>query len=92
MSNIKNMYIVIFLSYNQSVLLYRKLKEKNYEVELISTPCSLSSGCSQSIKFEESYLESVKAEIKKNSISIKAIYIIKVKNGVKSYELVKDSK
>lgn len=86
----KNMYIVLFVSYNQCMLLYRKLKEKKYDIELISTPCTLSAGCSQSIKFEEGYLQDIKTEVKKSSVDIKAVYKVIVKNGVKSYEKVKD--
>lgn len=78
-------YMLVFESYNQAILLYRKLLEKKCIVELISTPCRISRGCSQSVVFTVEETKVVIEEAKKNNIVVRGIYKIVTINGVKNY-------
>lgn len=57
--NDHNYYLLVFSSHNQAVYLYNWLIKKGYPVELVSTPCKISSGCTQSIKFGEEYMNDI---------------------------------
>lgn len=76
----ENRYLLVFKSYNQAMLLYNKLLKKECNVELISTPCRLSRGCSQSIVFIAEDTKEVIEEAKNNNIEISGVYRI-IKNG-----------
>lgn len=78
-------YFVVFYSHNHTTFLYNKIKEKGFEIELMSTPCSVSAGCSQCIKFMGKDLKLIKEVIKNNDINIKALYKIEYNNGKTRY-------
>jgi hypothetical protein len=67
-------YILVFATHNHAVLLYRRLAKLGCHVELISTPCRLSAGCTQSLKFKENYFNLVKEEIAKSNVITRGIY------------------
>ena len=73
-------YILVFESHNQAILLFNRLIKLGYKVELVTTPCDLSVGCSQSLKFNDRDMSLIISEAKKNLIRINAIYLLK-KNG-----------
>ncbi len=74
--------LLVFASHNQAVFLFNKLIKKGYRVELVSTPCTLSAGCTQSIKFMESDIQAIRTEAQISNMRIKAIYKIG-KSGTK---------
>ncbi|WML35826.1 DUF3343 domain-containing protein [Clostridium sp. OS1-26] len=80
MYNEQSQYLLVFASHNQAVFLFNKLLRKGYKVELVSTPCTLSAGCTQSIKFMEKDMQAIKTEIKAGAMRVKGIYKI-AKNG-----------
>ena len=82
MYNEQSQYLLVFASHNQAVFLFNKLLRKGYKVELVSTPCTLSAGCTQSIKFKEKDMQVIKTEIKAGAMRVKGIYKI-TKNGPK---------
>ena len=63
---------------------------KGCGVEIVSTPCTISSGCTQSIKFPEMYMESVLSHAKLMNMNIKGVYKIVKKGYSESYELVQE--
>ena len=67
-------YIVVLNSSSTSIHLFKLLKDKRLNVDIMSTPCTISAGCSRAIKVKEKDIEAVKDEIKLNKISIKGIY------------------
>lgn len=77
-------YFVVFFSHNHTTLFYKRMKEKQCDVELMSTPCTISAGCSQCIKFKEKDLNAIKEEIKNSNIRIRALYKIE-NNKERSY-------
>nr|WP_206154778.1 DUF3343 domain-containing protein [Clostridium muellerianum] len=79
---------MVFTCYSKAVFVYKKLIEKGYKVNLVSTPCKISSGCSHSIRFKEEDFSIVKSETEKNNIVPKAIYKIVLQNNKESYELL----
>lgn len=83
-------YIIVIKSYNYAVLLYKILKNKKYNAQIISTPCRISAGCSRSIRFYGKDIDIVKDEIKKNSIPIKGIYLEKKVNKKNNYIKIED--
>lgn len=83
-------YIIVIKSYNYAVLLYKILKNKKYTVQIISTPCKISAGCSRAIRFYGKDIDIVKDEIKNNNIPIKGIYLEKTVNKTKKYVKIED--
>ncbi|MCE5221663.1 MAG: DUF3343 domain-containing protein [Clostridium sp.] len=77
----KDKYLMIVQSHNQATLLYNELLKRECKVELISTPNSLSKGCSRSIIFNVEDVKIVIEEGKKSKARITGIYKIKI-NGV----------
>lgn len=88
MKKSNNEYIILFNSYNNAVFVYKKLIKKGYKVNLISTPCTISSGCSYSVKFSEEDLPIVKNEAERNNIKIKAVYKIVLQQNTIDYKLI----
>lgn len=82
MYNEQSQYLLVFASHNQAVFLFNKLLRKGYKVELVSTPCTLSAGCTQSIKFKEKDMQVIETEIKVGAMRVKGIYKV-TKNGPK---------
>jgi Protein of unknown function (DUF3343). len=78
-------YLLVFESYNQAMLLYNELLKKECKVELVSTPCRVSRGCSQSIVFTAADIKKVTEETKKNKVIVKGIYRIVKNNGFNDY-------
>lgn len=74
MGNDESSYILIFKSYNQAILLYNKLLKKGCNVELVSTPCRISKGCSQSLVFIAEDIKKIIEEVKNNKVTINGIY------------------
>jgi hypothetical protein len=85
MENNETRYILIFRSYNQAMLLYDKLLKRGCNVELISTPCKLSKGCSQSLSFGKENVKEVIEEAKNNKIEISNIYKVVRKGKTYNY-------
>lgn len=79
--------LLVFASHNQAVFLFNKLIKKGYKVELVSTPCSLSAGCTQSIRFMEKDIQAIRTEAQISNMLVKGIYKM-VKNRTK-YTYVK---
>ncbi|MGH4120195.1 putative Se/S carrier-like protein [Clostridium sp.] len=67
-------YIIVLNSSSISVHLFKLLKDKKLDVAIMSTPCTISAGCSRSIKVKENDIEIVKQDIINNKINIKGIY------------------
>lgn len=80
--------IIIFPSYNRAVFMYDKLVKEGYKVRIISTPCTISSGCSYSIRFSEENLTIIKNKVEKNNIKVKAVYKIVLQDGNETYKLL----
>lgn len=78
-------YLLIFESYNQAILLYNELLKRECNVELISTPCRISRGCSQSIVFTKEDIKKIKEEAKRNKVIIRDIYKMTNRNGTYEY-------
>jgi len=73
-------YLVVYPGHNTAMLLYQRLLKKSCKVALVSTPIKISYGCSQSIKFNEIYMDIVNDELRKLKIRPKGVYrIIKTK-------------
>lgn len=70
----KNICIIVFDSPSESLRLYRKLKIKKYNVNIISTPCAISASCTRAIEFNKEDLNDIVKEIKNIDGQIKAIY------------------
>ena len=70
----KRIFIISFTSANYSLKLYKILKEKNYNVAIISTPCKISSGCSRSLEIYEDHIYYAIDEIINEKILIHGIY------------------
>ncbi|MCY6370546.1 DUF3343 domain-containing protein [Clostridium ganghwense] len=70
----EEIYIIVFNSSNESIHLYKILKDKRYDVEIMSTPCTISAGCSRAIKVQEREIHFVIEEIRRNKVSIRGIY------------------
>ncbi|MCJ7689022.1 MAG: DUF3343 domain-containing protein [Clostridiaceae bacterium] len=67
-------YIIVLNSSSVSIHLFKLLKDKKLDVVIMSTPCTISAGCSRSIKVKENDIELAKQEILINKIIIKGIY------------------
>jgi hypothetical protein len=81
-------YILVFATHNHAVFLYRKLSKLGYVVELISTPCKISAGCTQALKFKETYLNRIKEEVAINKIITRGIYKICPQGSKANYILI----
>lgn len=81
----KPIYIVTFDSANNSMLLYRLLKNKQLKVYMIQTPCCLSAGCARSIEVDESELDKVIEVIKNNKVPVRAIHKKYVNTTIRRY-------
>lgn len=82
-------YILVFESHNQAILLFNKLIKLGYKVELVTTPCDLSAGCSQSLKFKEIDMSFINSEARKNLIRVNGIYLIEKKGKNTEYSKIK---
>lgn len=69
-----NICIAVFNSSSNSIHMFKVLKDKRLNVELVSTPCTIASSCSRAIKFSINDLERVIEAIKEYKINIKGIY------------------
>lgn len=78
-------YILVFKSYNQAMMLYNDLLKKECNIELVSTPCRISRGCSQSILFTSSDIKKVIETTQNNKVKIKGIYRIVQSNDSINY-------
>lgn len=85
----KTAYIVVFNSNSESLQLFKMLKNKSYNVNMIATPCTISAGCTRAIEFNEENLEDVLQEIKDKDIKIKNIYKRNVSKKGFHYALIK---
>lgn len=85
MEHKENKYFIVFFSHNHTTLFYEKMKEKGYDVELMSTPCTISVGCSQCVKFSEKDFNIMREAIRKSGIKIKALYKIENNKGKNYY-------
>lgn len=85
MLDYENKFLIVFKSYNQAMLLFSELKKEKCNVNLISTPCGLSKGCSHSIVFDIGDTKTVIDAIKNNNIKSISIYKIVKKNNKINY-------
>lgn len=67
-------YIVTFESTNNSLMLYKLIKNSRIKVTMIQTPCRLSAGCARSLEIKELDVTKVIKIIEDNKIEIKGIY------------------
>lgn len=81
----QSQYLLVLASHNQAVFLLNRILKKGYQVELVSTPCSLSKGCTQSIKFVEKDMQAVKSEAVASGMRIRGIYKIVKSNNKYTY-------
>lgn len=88
MGDSENYYLLVFSSHNQGIYLYNSLVSRGYHIELVSTPCTISSGCTQSLKFSEKYKTDILNQARLMNMSIKGMYKIVRKNNKDYYELV----
>ena len=86
--NIESIFIVVFSSTNYGLRLYKILKDKHYDVYMISTPCTISDGCSRAIQVFKDDIEEVVDEIDKGEIIISGIYKRIIRNGRYAYKSV----
>jgi hypothetical protein len=78
-------YLMVFRSNNHAMLVYNELVKTGCRVNLVSTPCKLSSGCSKSLVFNSTDTEKVIAAVKKNNALIGRIYKIVINQGRRDY-------
>ncbi|EDS76818.1 conserved hypothetical protein [Clostridium botulinum C str. Eklund] len=69
-----NICIVVFNSSSDSIHMFKILKDQRLKVDLVSTPCTITSSCSRAIKFLLSDLERVIESIKEYKINVKGVY------------------
>lgn len=83
-------YIIVFTSHNRAQFMYGRIIRKGCEnIKLISTPCSISAGCSQSIKFTKECMDLIIKEAEESNSIPKGVYrIVKEEKGEK-YEALK---
>ena len=81
----KPIYIITFDSANNSMLLYRLLKNKQLNIYMIQTPCCLSAGCARSIEVDENEISKVIEVIKSNEAPIRAIHKKFVNTAIRRY-------
>lgn len=82
-------YILVFESHNQAILLFNNLIKLGCKVELVTTPCDLSVGCSQALKFKDKDMSLINSEAKKNLIRINGIYLVQNKGKNIEYSKIK---
>ena len=82
-------YILVFESHNQAILLFNKLIKLGYAVELVTTPCDLSVGCSQALKFKDKDMSLISSEAQKNLIRVNGIYLVEKKGKNTEYTKIK---
>lgn len=68
-------YYLVVKYASHSINLFRILKDKGYKVKIVSTPCSISYGCSRSVVVSINDIEEIKKIIKNNNILISNIYV-----------------
>lgn len=81
----KTIYIITFDSPNNSIILYKLLKDSRLNVYMIQTPCCLSAGCARSIEVNENEIDKVIEIIKNNKIEIRAIHKKFVNKKIRRY-------
>ncbi|MDD7796101.1 DUF3343 domain-containing protein [Clostridium sp. 'White wine YQ'] len=69
-----NVCIIVFYSSSASLQLFKILKDKRYKVNIIATPCSVSSSCTRAIEFRKQDFDIIVKEIKDSGIEIKSVY------------------
>ncbi|MGV8980883.1 putative Se/S carrier-like protein [Clostridium sp.] len=67
-------YIIVLNSSSVSIHLFKLLKDKKLNVVIMSTPCTISAGCSRSIKVNECDIDVAIEEIRNKKIIINGIY------------------
>ncbi|MCY6482758.1 DUF3343 domain-containing protein [Clostridium aestuarii] len=67
-------YIIVFDSANHSIVLYKTLKEKGYNVKIISTPCTISAGCARAVRVKKENIDEAKKTIIEKDIKVRSIY------------------
>jgi mevalonate pyrophosphate decarboxylase len=82
-------YIVVFYSNSECLQLFKILKNKEFDINMIATPCTITAGCSRAIEFTENDLDKVIEEIKTNSIKIRNVYKRVINGKSLRYVLVK---
>ncbi len=78
-------YLMVFQSGNHAMLLYKELLGEGCRVNIISTPCRLSRGCSQSIVFNASDSQKIVEVAKKHNIVAANVYKIVINQGRRDY-------
>ena len=68
------LYIIVLNSSSDSIHLFKLLKDRKLDVAIMSTPCTISAGCSRAIKVKEKDFEVAKQEISTSKIIIKGMY------------------
>lgn len=82
----ETVYIITFESANNSVLLYKLIKDSRLRVTMIQTPCRLSAGCTRSLEIKEYDIDKVIKIIQDNTVKIQGIYKKSINPRTRRYE------
>ncbi|MCM8711265.1 DUF3343 domain-containing protein [Clostridium sp. SYSU_GA19001] len=85
METYENEFIIVFQSYNQAMLLYSELIKMGCKVQMVSTPCNLTKGCSQSITFSTIDIRKIIDALENNNMKVAGIYKIIKNNNYVNY-------
>lgn len=66
--------LIVFNSVHYSTFMYKLLKDNKMNPKIVLTPCTLKAGCSRAIKAKTKDIDKIKSMIRKNKVSIRAIY------------------
>lgn len=87
----ETVYIITFESTNNSLMLYKLIKNSRLKVTMIQTPCRLSAGCARSLEIKEFDIAKVVEIIKDNGIEIGGIYKKFINPKTRRYEYAEAS-
>jgi len=72
--NMEEFCLIVLNCSSDSIHLFKLLKDERIDVDIMSTPCTISAGCSRSIRIQEKEMETAKQVIKTSKIIIKGIF------------------
>lgn len=78
-------YIIVFASHSQAAFIYSELQKKGLQIEFLSTPAKIASGCSKSIIFNYEDIKIVVTAVENINANINGIYKIEKNNYEYNY-------
>lgn len=78
-------YIIVFASHSQAAFIYSELQKKGLQIEFLSTPAKIASGCSKSIIFSYEDIRIVVTAVENINANINGIYKIEKNNSQYDY-------